>query len=631
MCGINGYNFENATIVNAMNKAIKHRGPDDDGVLIKDDVTLGQVRLSILDLSGAGHQPMYYNKKVGASSSAHNKKEVGKAKVAITFNGEIYNYMEIRDELKLLGYAFSTKTDTEVILAAYLEWGVDCVNKFNGMWAFCIYDMKKRTLFLSRDRLGQKPLYYYNKNGMFIFSSELKSILSHKALRLNSKKNLSLEAIQFYFSLGFIPAPYTIYEGVSKLEQSTSIVYDLKTQKIKKKWKYYQMPKFKPLYDKKKLVSEGRKLLKDAVKLRMRSDVEVGAFLSGGLDSSTIVGDMSKFIDLSKLHTFSLGFKGKNYDETNFINIVKDYFKTRHHHYYFKESDFSKNVDEFAEIYDEPFGDYSGFPTYVVSQIAKKNVTVSLSGDGGDEIFAGYNMHMVGSRMDFIRSLPKFIRVLGSKIPAKKNLDTYFSLYSLKRAFKLSLMNPKRFYSDMTESIRYNPKIFKKWGYDTFSKSFDIANGKYGDAFRIHDLLYRTMSDNFLTKVDRASMKVALEVRSPFLDYRFIEFAQRIPTSYKIDLFTTKKLMREIIKDIVPKEIFNRKDKRGFTPPLEHWILSNKYKPVLSKGLKIIECIDKELFDYYNDHVFKGDSKVYSFDKIRLFLFTKWYERWVKK
>ena len=629
MCGINGFNFEDKLEIIKMNKAIKHRGPDDEGSFVSKNLSLGHLRLSILDLSNAGHQPMFYNKILGASSETFHKFFINNSQVSIVFNGEIYNYSEIKEELKLIGYVFTTTSDTEVILASYLEWGEKCVEKFNGMWAFCIYDLKTNKLFCSRDRLGVKPFYYYFKNGKFIFSSELKAILEHKNLKLNTKKNLNKEAIELYFSLGFIPSPLTIYNDVYKLEASQCLIFNLDENHIEKVWKFYEISDFKPTYNKKKLIAEGKSLLRDAVKIRMRSDVAVGAFLSGGLDSSSVVGFMKDFTQMKNLHTFSIGFEGKEFDETKYINIVKDDFQTKHHHKYFKKADFDLLLEKFSEIYDEPFGDYSAFPTLDVNHFASEFVTVVLSGDGGDEIFGGYNIHLVGARMDFIKKIPKILRVAGSKIPAKKNMNSFFSLYSLKNAFQLSLEKPESFYSESLKDERYKPLSYSEWTTERLKETFKKGGGNYSESLRIFDLLHNSLADNFLVKVDRASMAYGIEVRSPFLDYRFIEFAQRIPSDLKVDIFKTKKLMREIIKDVVPEEIYTR-NKQGFTPPLEKWILNDEYKPKLAQGLKLIENIDKDLYKYYKEKVFKEKNKVYINDKIRLFLFVLWYDKWVK-
>uniref|UniRef100_Q58456 Putative asparagine synthetase [glutamine-hydrolyzing] 2 n=1 Tax=Methanocaldococcus jannaschii (strain ATCC 43067 / DSM 2661 / JAL-1 / JCM 10045 / NBRC 100440) TaxID=243232 RepID=ASNH2_METJA len=505
MCGINGIiRFGKEVIkeeINKMNKAIKHRGPDDEGIFIYNfknySIGLGHVRLAILDLSEKGHQPMGYN--VDEDKIIYRDDELDRADIIIVYNGEIYNYLELKEKFNL---ETETGTDTEVILKLYNKLGFDCVKEFNGMWAFCIFDKKKGLIFCSRDRLGVKPFYYYWDGNEFIFSSELKGILAVK--EINKKENINKDAVELYFALGFIPSPYSIYKNTFKLEARQNLIFDLDKREIRKYY-YWELPDYKPIYDKKKLIEEGKKLLYDAVKIRMRSDVPVGAFLSGGLDSSTVVGVMREFTDLSKLHTFSIGFEGK-YDETPYIKIVVDYFKTQHHHYYFKERDFEELIDKYSWIYDEPFGDYSGFPTYKVSEMARKFVTVVLSGDGGDEVFGGYMTHLNGYRMDFIRKLPKFLRVVGSKLPVKKDLNGIANLYLLKEAFRLSLINPEEFYAESIKEDAIRPEIYKKWTIEKLRYCLNKGDNKLGEALRIFDLLFNTLCDNFLVKVDRASM-----------------------------------------------------------------------------------------------------------------------------
>jgi asparagine synthase (glutamine-hydrolysing) len=623
MCGINGFNWKDSKRINEMNKAIKHRGPDDYGFFTSTNLSLGQVRLSIIDLSHKGHQPMFYSKEKGACSNKLNKNNINYSKLSIVYNGEIYNFQDIKKNLTKKGYKFTTKTDTEVILASYLEWGYDCVNHFNGMWAFSIYDKDKNILFCSRDRLGVKPFYYYFKDDKFIFSSELKGILKHK--KLNNK--LNIDSVKLYFSLGFIPAPLTIFNNVSKLEAGHYLVFDFVKKKLKKSC-YWEIPDYKPTYNKKKLISDCRKLLFDSTKIRMISDVPVGAFLSGGLDSSSVVGSMSKFTELKNLNTFSIGFEGR-YDETKYINLVKDYYKTQHHHYYFKKNDFESLINKYSIMYDEPFADYSGFPTYKVSELAKKQVKVVLTGDGGDEIFGGYSSHLMGARLNLLKKIPKSLRWLMSKIPAKKNLNGLVSFYLLKKAFKVSLYDKEDFYAEALSEDSYKPDIYKKLTKEKLKYALKKGNNNLSEAFRIYDLLFNTLDNNFLVKVDRASMNAPIEARSPFLDYRFAEFSQKIPTSYKTTLFNTKVIMRSIIKNLVPNEIINR-GKQGFEPPLDRWILEQKHEKDLKKGLELLKDIDEELYDFYLNKVFKEkENFFYNIYKIRLFLFVKWCEKWL--
>lgn len=618
MCGINGFTFADKKLCTRMNNAIKHRGPDASVVWADTKVTLGHRRLAIIDLSRAAEQPMRYTHK-------------GRTAV-IVFNGEIYNFNNIKIELEAKGYQFKTKSDTEVILASYLEWGTECVNRFNGMWSFCIYDTHKQELFCSRDRAGKKPFYYYLDKKQFIFSSEIKGILEHTKLKINTKENVDPLGIQLYFSFGYLPAPHTIYKNMYKLGARRSLIYDLKKKKIVREWEYYTLPKYAPVYDRAALIKEGRELLADSVRLRMIADVPVGAFLSGGLDSSTIVGEMTKLTKREKLHTFSIGFKGK-YDETKFVDIVKNAFKTNHHHRYFTKEDFEELIPVYSDIYDEPFADYSGFPTTVVSKLAREYVTVSLSGDGGDEVFGGYPSHQTGRQMDLIRKAPWPIRKLGSIMPVKKDLTSWNSSYMLKSAFKLSLKPKNRFLAEALTEDNPRPKIFQDITEKRLTESLERGDGSLREAMRIYDLLYNTVPDHYLVKVDRASMHHSLEIRCPFLDYRFMEFSQKIPAEWKLDSFKTKKLMRDIIRGIVPDEITERKDKRGFTPPIPEWIFEEKYERVIQSGLERINKLAPDLHSFYKNTVLtekNSKNSVYTTHVIKLFLFSLWWNRWIE-
>ncbi|GAG65980.1 unnamed protein product, partial [marine sediment metagenome] len=353
-------------------------------------------------------------------------------------------------------------------------------------------------------------------------------------------------------------------------------------------------------------------------------DVPVGAFLSGGLDSSSIVAEMSHFIDLKNLNTFSLGFEGK-YDETPYINLVRNYFRTIHHHAIFTEKDFEQLIDLYAFIYDEPFGDSSGFPTYNVSKIAKQFVTVVLSGYGGDEVFGGYKTYVNGRRMDLIRKLPRWLRAIGARIPAKKNLDSYTSLYLLKEAFRISLVPREEFYAMSLEKDVLKPEIYKSWTIEKLKYCYEKSGGLSAEAIRLYDLLYNTLSDHYLVKVDRAAMANAVEVRCPFLDHRFIEFAQKIPSEWKVDSFKTKKLMRKIIKGIVPDEIV-RRGKQGFYPPIVEWIKKDKYTLRMKKTIKNITKIDNKMATFLQDKVLKEQNITYIQYRIRLFLFSIWWK-----
>lgn len=614
MCGINGFNFLDKGIIQSMNHCIKYRGPDGSFYYSDDNVSLGHVRLSIIDLSNAGSQPMTY---------VHLKR-----KLFIVFNGEIYNYVELKQSLVLLGYNFVNHTDTEVIMAAYLEWGEKCVEKFNGMWAFCIYDMAQNILFCSRDRLGVKPFYYYYKNNQFIFSSELKAILKHTNLNINRYGNLDKTAIELYFSLGYIPAPLTIYNNVYKLEAGHNININVDGSKFQK-YSYYKVPQPKFTYSKEDLVNSGKELLEDSVRLRMRSDVSVGAFLSGGLDSSAVVGEMKNFTSLENLNTFSIGFESKKHDESEYINIAKDYFHSRHHHHIYNESDFNVTWPLYSQIFDEPFGDYSSFPSYAVCKMAAKNgVKVVLSGDGGDEIFGGYPIYNTGYILEKLYKLPIITRKLMLTIADKaKNID--IRLNKLKELLRLSLHDKKDFYSEMFAADRYKPVTYQDWTSAKLTEALDLSNNNLSEGLRIHDLLTNTLSNNYLVKVDRTSMANSIEVRSPFLDYRFIEFSQQIPTRYKVGIIENKTLMREIIKGLVPEKIINR-NKMGFTPPIHDWLYNSIGASEFERYTEFLKDFSLELYEFYKK-ILKSEIKTYmrDFYMIKLAIFGRWFDHWI--
>jgi len=604
MCGINGFNFKDAGLVGKMNASLKHRGPDANGKFFDVGLSLGHSRLSVIDLSKLANQPMKYSRE-------------GK-NVIIVFNGEIYNYKELREGLLKRGYVFRSDSDTEVVVASYLEWGVDCVKKFNGMWAFCIYDADKGILFLSRDRLGQKPLYYYFDGARFIFSSEIKGLLNH-----DIDVKLDRDAVDLYFSLGFVPSPYSIYENVYKLEARQNLVFDLKKKEIKKSY-YFDYPKYAPVYDKKMLIDEGKKLFEDSTRIRLMSDVPLGAFLSGGLDSSSIVYEMEKFVDKKSLNTFSVGFEG-GYDESEYIEIVKDLFKTRHHHKHFKRGDFDKLLSGIFYFYDEPFGDASMFPTIFLSEFARGELTVALSGDGGDEIFGGYPRHKMASQMETLRKFPKSFRKVGAKILPKK-----FS--KLKEGLRISLLEDlSDIYSEARLNV-YKPEVYKKISREKMAMCLKLAGGNLTEAMILMDRYFQTMGDNFLCKVDRASMAHSLEVRSPFLDYRFIEYAAKIPARWKASRFGDKILMREIVGEFLPEKIAKR-GKGGFTPPIEKWISDEKCIDEMRAQLKELfekKIISKEWFDFYSGIFEKKDVVSLNF-RIRLFMFYRWWVFWKRR
>lgn len=617
MCGINGFNFNDVNLIKRMNESLKHRGPDGSSYYNCDILTLGHTRLSIIDLSELATQPMTY--------------EFNNQKYIIVFNGEIYNYLEIKNRLLKTGkYAFSSTSDTEVLIASYIEWGEKCVHEFNGMWAFAIYNVQNSRLFLSRDRLGVKPLYYFSKNGKFIFSSELKGILKHKNFFEVSQSAISSDSVDLYFSLGYIPAPFTIFSEIAKLEGGWNMNVDLLSGEIISKYKYYIFPVSDPTFSKEELILEGKNLLIDSVKLRMRSDVDVGAFLSGGLDSTSIVSVMSSFTDIEKLHTFSIGFDELKYDETKYINIAKDYFNTNHHHHIFDEVDFAQNIDNYSHFFDEPFADYSALAGLKVSQLASMHSKVVLSGDGGDEVFGGYPIYNVGVVFDKLIQLPYSIRKILSSAINLLSIRSHW-IIKLQELIELSLSEKKYFYAKLLESQRYKPMIYQEWTSKNLDEALNFGNNSMPEGLRIFDLIFNTLSNNYLTKVDRTSMSKSIEVRSPFLDYRFVEFSQKIPSYLKVNLSDTKILMKSIISDLIPEEILLR-EKMGFTPPIHKWMYRFLTQDRFETCLSYLKNFNPELTTFYKNVYYNADfSSNREYELIKLILFVNWYEYWVNK
>lgn len=614
MCGIAGFNFGNESLIRSMNRCLTHRGPDSNSIYIEEKLSLGHARLSIIDLSNAGTQPMFYH--------------TGDRKVGIVFNGEIYNYLEVKQRLTQLGYFFNTQSDTEVVLAAYIAWGEKCVNEFNGMWAFSLYDVNKQTLFCSRDRLGVKPFHYFLENKKFVFSSELKSILQHKDLKINRVENINGEAVELYFSLGYIPAPQTIYKNILKLPAGHNLIFDLAQSEIINIYQYYKIPLPAKNSNKEEILAEGKSIMRDAVKLRMRSDVPVGAFLSGGLDSSTVVGEMKHFTNADSLHTFSIGFEEKAYDESKYIFIVKDYFKTLHHHHIYKEEEFDSMWSFYSDLFDEPFGDYSSFPSYQVCKMASEHVTVVLSGDGGDEIFGGYPIYNRGYLSDRLQAIPGAARQLLYKaVSGARRFDK--RLEKVSELLRLSLQPKNNFHSQMFNASRYKPESYVEFTVKGLSHTLEIAENDLAEALRIYDLLYNTLADNYLVKVDRTSMRNSIEVRSPFLDYRFIEYAQKIPVQYKVGYVKNKILMRELIKDIVPTEILTR-DKMGFTPPINKWLYNSISPEIFVIYLGYLKELNGNLYYFYQNIMFSEErGYMHDFYMMKLVIFGKWFEHWI--
>ncbi|MHB9071045.1 MAG: asparagine synthase (glutamine-hydrolyzing) [Sedimentisphaerales bacterium] len=550
MCGITGFNWIDESLLREMTSRLMHRGPDASGIFCDDGVSLGHRRLSILDLSEKGAQPMRFDHLV------------------IIYNGEIYNFQEIREELKSLGHQFHSNCDTEVILHAYAQWGDTCINKFNGMWAFCIYDKKNNRLFISRDRFGIKPLYYFFNGDKFLFASELKAL---RAASLSSE--IDKEALNFYFYQKYIGGERTIFKNFYKLKPGHNIIFDLQTKKILID-EYYNLESQIAQYQSMPL--QGRlellePLIVNAVEKRLIADVPVGSFLSGGLDSSLISAIIAK--NKKDFKTFSIGFKDESYDEIEYSKIVSEHIRTDHHYEYLGIDD--ELIKYVVSNMDEPFGDSSVLPTYLLSKITRQYVTVSLSGDAGDEVFGGYDSYKAWK---FSKWLPRFvISLLGWIVNLLPPSDKKLSF-----AFKA-----KKFVQDFDSNVNrrhlnwmstFNDGSRQELLGTNFAASKSVLQCGEQDSLLFLQLndINNYLAEDILKKVDIASMLNSLEVRVPFLDYRIVPLVLSLPPAYKIRGFKTKWFLKQIAAKYIPAGIVNRK-KRGFTVPISRWIVQSEF------------------------------------------------------
>jgi len=590
MCGIAGkYNFNKELVSKALVKkmcdVINHRGPDDEGFCINENAGIGMRRLSIIDLEG-GAQPVFNEDK----------------SLVIVFNGEIYNYKELQIKLSSLGHKFLTNSDTEVLIHAYEEYGVDFLQKINGMFTIAILDIKKNELFIARDRIGIKPLYYYKSDNSFLFGSEIKCILEDESV----ERILNREALDLFLSYMYVPAPYCMFKNIYKLEAGYFLTVNSKGFK---KTKYWDID-FKEDREKKEedFKLEFQKLFEDSVKKRMISDVPLGAFLSGGIDSSAIVAQMSK-LSKNPVKTFSIGFKeGGYHDETKYAEQIAKKYQTDHKTFKV-DSNIVELMDMFIHHFDEPFADYAAFPTYVVSRLAKEKVSVVLTGDGGDEIFGGYNRYKTELLMRRYRAIPLVIRKF-IFIPLFSAFSKVLNANSRSRQFADALVKRNKqslrpFKDAYFESFQKFDNHFKNklLKYNSIPKTFAIetmSNNWKSDVDFLSKRLYADQKTNLpedmLTKVDRVSMAASLEARVPFLDHRIIELAARIPSKYKIKKYRLKHFLKESFSELLPNNIINR-PKHGFSSPIDKW-MRNELKDYITNRLSIDSLNATGIFNF---------------------------------
>ncbi|MBW2121313.1 MAG: asparagine synthase (glutamine-hydrolyzing) [Deltaproteobacteria bacterium] len=562
MCGICGYTRSHRDIpegiIDDMKDALVHRGPDEEGTYADDQIVLGHRRLSIIDLEG-GRQPM-------ASEGG---------RIIVVCNGEIYNYVELRKFLEQRGHRFSSRCDTEILVHLFEEYGIDMVRRLTGMFAMAVWDSGDRALVLVRDRFGQKPLYYAERDGQLIFASELGSLVKHPGI----EKKIDKTALSRYLAYQYVPAPFSIYEGVYKLDAGSCLEW--KRGKVRT-FRYWDFPVGRSNFDGTidECCSELSRLLGDSVRRRLISDVPIGVFLSGGVDSTAIVALMARHMPPQAIKTFSIGFTEKRFDESAYARSVARYFGTAHEEEILEGTDLIDMLPKVAEAYDEPFADPSAIPTYLLSRFARRHVIVALGGDGGDELFAGYEAfigHRIARLFEYLPdSLRRgvFPRLAGLFPPSDGNMSFPFAA--------------RRFFSHLeADSVRRNQLWLGAFDYDSqkellageFSSGLaDPFDDERRDNERLHYLdavaysYIRTyLQEDILTKVDRASMAHGLEVRAPFLDHEFGEFAGSIPMRWKLKGLTPKYLLKRAMSGLIPGEVLKRR-KRGFAIPRSKWL-----------------------------------------------------------
>jgi asparagine synthase (glutamine-hydrolysing) len=596
MCGIYLTNIPYDTeVIKKKLNSISYRGPDYTGIKTSKNISFGHLRLSILDLDERSHQPMEHKN------------------LTIVFNGEIYNYKDVKKELTQLGYHFNTESDTEVLLIGYKHFGKGILEKINGMFAFSIHDTTTNIIFSARDRLGVKPFYYYWNNNQFEICSQIRPLLKDK--------KISEEAISIFLDCMFIPSPYTVVQDVYKLPPGYYMEIDLNSNTLTTDvyWDLKNVQVQDISYEDAK--KELHNLLIDAVKIRLQSDVPIGSFLSGGIDSALVSSIASK-ISKNSINTFSIGFDDPEYDESKIAEQYADIIKSNHTTTICSPKDILKLIPKLSEVYDEPFADSSALPSLLLNSVTKKYVTVALSGDGGDESFIGYTYFDSLVKNKTIMDIPFWIR----KAIAKSGVLKLFGLDSHR---VINALNTKT-RDDFIENIFSRKSFLLKQKNQSWMKHYQ-GYKKWSDIFlqKAADLNIKLWLENDSNvKVDRASMAYSVEVRSPFLDYRVVEFARTLPMHYRYEKGKQKKILRDILKEYIPEAIFNQ-PKKGFSVPIGNWMRNELKEEFLSAlnddflnrvpnlNVSKFKNLLKEHMDGTQDHT----PNIW-----KLFVLSKWYD-----
>ena len=588
MCGITGFitreisdRAANEALLDSMCRVIAYRGPDEQGMAVEGRAALGMRRLSIIDLKG-GQQPIY---------NADGSK-------LIVFNGEIYNYRELRRDLESRGYPFKTNSDTETILHAYEEYGTDCVRHLRGMFAFAIWDKKNGSLFIARDRVGKKPLFYsHTEAGNFVFGSELKTLLTHGEI----SRDIDHVALDAYLTFGYVPEEFCIFKDAKKLAPGHFLIFKDGKVDTQKYWDFDYSGNAE-IKSEEEYIEALREKIRDAVKVRLISEVPLGAFLSGGVDSSSIVGLMSEILE-KPVKTFSIGFNEDSFNELKYARIAAKHFNTEHHEFTLTP-DFVEIVDDLVWHFDEPFSDSSALPTYMVSKMARDFVTVVLSGDGGDELFAGYTRYVIDRERSGLEKLPSalrrnVLRPVSRALPHGARGKNYLYNASLDATDRyidsVSQFNtPRRGY---LYSADFKAKLNGDFGRG--EALFQTLAGSVSTDSQVDRLLYLDsktyLPGDILTKVDRMSMAASLEARVPLLDHELIEFVVGMPAELKLKGLETKYIFKKAMEGIVPREILHR-EKQGFGVPIGDWI-NAQLKDRIYSDLTDRKTIERGYFD----------------------------------
>jgi asparagine synthase (glutamine-hydrolysing) len=570
VCGIAGIlHFDGArpsadAVVRRMTRTLVHRGPDGDGYFTRGGVSLGHRRLSIIDLA-TGDQPFISEDK----------------NLVLVYNGELYNYLEIRNELKSRGRHFRTESDTEVLLQAYDEWGTDCLSRFNGMWAFALWDEKRQRLFCARDRLGEKPFYYSVWDDSFVFGSEVKALFAAGVPR-----DLNEEMLDALLCFGYVPAPYTFYAAIRKLPAGCYLTAQAGRVEVQRYWDVPSRPAAELRTDAPAVLREFEELFEDSVRLRMRSDVPVGAFLSGGLDSASVVAAMSA-ASLGPVKTCTIGFKSAEADERSLARLVAAKFNTDHVESVVEPEHAEPLLKKLAWHFDEPFGDTSALPTYEVSRIARKLVTVVLTGDGGDEVLGGYPVNQSEKLVSIWASLPWALRAPTAWVGDKALLVS--ELGGLNRRAERARRVLATANADFVSRLET-----KQIGFTSAQRRLLLAGNSRVRPARefieealapsaardglglLNFWLHRVpLPERYLYKVDRCSMAHSIEARVPFLDYRIVELLSNVSPSVKMPGFTRKDVLRRTIGRRLPAPLLSAR-KRGFDPPMRDWMTGDE-------------------------------------------------------